>query len=272
MVVLTDLHPHLDAWTAAAKKSDHLTFAVGSVDAANAPGGLLGDEPDEKVFRLFNLAFHHFDDELGGRILRNSVETAGGFGFVFPFPPPSSRPALKSSTPTCFPLSSKKSKRSHSHTLSCYKATADKVTTKQNLRTPIPDPLLPPHNLLPRPALLPHHPLLLLAFPRPFILHLHHPHRPLRARLRRLCVEYAHQERGRGFDTVGEKWGVGEGVEGEEWEGNAHVADGVYELDYCGQGWVKGIERLGMDIQKGPVGDRVYGRLGQYVHMHETCG
>ena len=100
MVVLTDLHPHLDAWTAAAKKSDQLTFAVGSVDAANAPSGLLGDEPDEKVFRLFNLAFHHFDDELGGRILRNSVETAGGFGFVSPFPPPSRPVTTPDSNPT----------------------------------------------------------------------------------------------------------------------------------------------------------------------------
>ncbi|KAI9876002.1 MAG: hypothetical protein M1830_007577 [Pleopsidium flavum] len=80
MFALTDLHPHIEAWTAAAKKGDRLTFCTGSVDAANAPKGLLGDEPDSKVFRLFNLAFHHFDDELAGRILRNSVDTAGGFG------------------------------------------------------------------------------------------------------------------------------------------------------------------------------------------------
>ncbi|KAI9875208.1 MAG: hypothetical protein M1830_008764 [Pleopsidium flavum] len=85
MFALTDLHPHIEAWTAAAKKGDRLTFCTGSVDAANAPKGLLGDEPDSKVFRLFNLAFHHFDDELAGRILRNSVDTAGGFGFVSPF-------------------------------------------------------------------------------------------------------------------------------------------------------------------------------------------
>lgn len=84
--VLTDLHPHLDAWTAAAKKSDNLTFIAESVDAANAPRGLLGkDEGEKKVFRLFNLAFHHFDDPLAADILRNTLETADGFGFV-PFP------------------------------------------------------------------------------------------------------------------------------------------------------------------------------------------
>lgn len=81
--VLTDLHPHLDAWTTAAKKSENLTFIAKSVDAANAPRALLGnDEGEKKVFRLFNLAFHHFDDPLAAEILRNTLETADGFGSV----------------------------------------------------------------------------------------------------------------------------------------------------------------------------------------------
>jgi len=83
--VLTDLHPHLEAWRAAAAKSENLTFVAEAVDAASAPTGLLGEggKGERKVFRLFNLAFHHFDDALAAEILRNTLETADGFGFVF---------------------------------------------------------------------------------------------------------------------------------------------------------------------------------------------
>lgn len=101
-VVLTDLHPHLEAWTAAAKKSENLGYVARPVDAANAPRDLLKGQCDgsKKVFRLFNLAFHHFDDDLGARILANSVDTADGFGLVHgstgSFPP---RPNLFVSLP-----------------------------------------------------------------------------------------------------------------------------------------------------------------------------
>ena len=33
----------------------------------------------EKMFRLFSLAFHHFDDELATKILRNTLQTSDGF-------------------------------------------------------------------------------------------------------------------------------------------------------------------------------------------------
>lgn len=78
--VLTDIHPHIPDWTEAAKKSKNLTFIPRSIDAANAPADLV--EGDGKVFRLFNLAFHHFDNKLGGDILKNTSTTADGFGFV----------------------------------------------------------------------------------------------------------------------------------------------------------------------------------------------
>lgn len=52
---------------------------AGSVDAGDAPREL-GQGQGKKVFRLFNLAFHHFDDELGRRILRNTLQTSEGFG------------------------------------------------------------------------------------------------------------------------------------------------------------------------------------------------
>ena len=58
-----------------------------SVDATNAPRDLLDraglwEGQDKKVMRLFSLAFHHFDDELAGNILKNTVETADGFALV----------------------------------------------------------------------------------------------------------------------------------------------------------------------------------------------
>ena len=77
--ILTDLHPHLEAWKVAAAKSDNLGYITESVDAANAPKDLIKKD-GKKVFRLFNLAFHHFDDTLAQKILRNSAETADGFG------------------------------------------------------------------------------------------------------------------------------------------------------------------------------------------------
>jgi hypothetical protein len=79
--VLTDLHPHIPDWTEASKRSENLTFVSEPVDAANAPAHLNGQE-GKKIFRLYNLAFHHFDDNLGSDILRNTLETADGFGYV----------------------------------------------------------------------------------------------------------------------------------------------------------------------------------------------
>lgn len=77
--VLTDIHPHIPDWTEAAQRSENLTFVSESVDASNAPAHLSGED-GQKVFRLYNLAFHHFDNKLGSDILRNTLETADGFG------------------------------------------------------------------------------------------------------------------------------------------------------------------------------------------------
>lgn len=76
--VLTDIHPHIPDWTEASKKSDNLSFIAKSVDASNAPPDLV--KGDGKTFRLFNLAFHHFPDDLARAILQNSLETSDGFG------------------------------------------------------------------------------------------------------------------------------------------------------------------------------------------------
>jgi len=78
--VLTDLYPHIEEWTEVASKSNNLSFVAKPVDATNAPSDLIGG--DKKVFRMFNLAFHHFDDELASKILKNTLENADGFAYV----------------------------------------------------------------------------------------------------------------------------------------------------------------------------------------------
>ncbi|KAK7932446.1 hypothetical protein PG985_003158 [Apiospora marii] len=86
--VMTDLHPHPEAWAASANKSHNLAYEPDPVDAANAPASLLdryrkadGDnKPGSRIFRLFNLAFHHFDDGLARAILKNTVETSDAIG------------------------------------------------------------------------------------------------------------------------------------------------------------------------------------------------
>lgn len=77
--ILTDIHPHIPDWTDASKRSENLSFISDPVDAANAPASLNGTD-GRKIFRLYNLAFHHFEDKLGLDILQNTIRTADGFG------------------------------------------------------------------------------------------------------------------------------------------------------------------------------------------------
>ncbi|KAH8882193.1 hypothetical protein GQ53DRAFT_753885 [Thozetella sp. PMI_491] len=80
--VLTDLHPHPRNWSEAAKESPNISYVDEPVDASSAPASLIERVRGQgkKVFRLFNLAFHHFDDPLARAILRDTVETSDGFG------------------------------------------------------------------------------------------------------------------------------------------------------------------------------------------------
>jgi len=82
--VLSDISPHIQAWQAASKKSENLHYIAGSIDASAAPPKekLLEDFPETDgrgVMRLFSLAFHHFDDDLAKKILKNTVDTSDGF-------------------------------------------------------------------------------------------------------------------------------------------------------------------------------------------------
>ncbi|KAL5604350.1 hypothetical protein BROUX41_002322 [Berkeleyomyces rouxiae] len=95
--VMTDLHPNVWGWERAVAEAAErermrqrahggetqvmLSFESQSVDAAAAPRDLMQrwTRNGGRVFRLFNLAFHHFDDTLARRILKNTVETSDGF-------------------------------------------------------------------------------------------------------------------------------------------------------------------------------------------------
>ena len=89
--LMTDIHPHLSAWRQACKTSENLRYVPAPVDAASAPkdllqlagsptyGNTLQPKHNRKVFRLFCLAFHHFDDEMAVRILQNTLATSSGF-------------------------------------------------------------------------------------------------------------------------------------------------------------------------------------------------
>ncbi|KAG9251300.1 uncharacterized protein F5Z01DRAFT_728821 [Emericellopsis atlantica] len=77
--VLTDLHPNLPAWEGISKKNPHITYEREPVDASRAPPQLVTRGDGKKLMRLFNLAFHHFDDPLAKDILRDTVQTSQGF-------------------------------------------------------------------------------------------------------------------------------------------------------------------------------------------------
>ena len=80
--ILTDLHPHVENWRQAAAQSPNIRYEAESVDATHAPRGLIERvrAGGKKVFRLFNLAFHHFDDPLARDILKDTLATSDGFG------------------------------------------------------------------------------------------------------------------------------------------------------------------------------------------------
>lgn len=94
---LSDIHPNLDAWMDHAALSDNLSFVPQPVDASNPPFSVISTttagEKDlafraglrsngNKIFRLFCLAFHHFDDETAKRVIKSSLETSDAFAII----------------------------------------------------------------------------------------------------------------------------------------------------------------------------------------------
>jgi len=79
--VLTDIQPHPAAWDQAAACSDgnYLSSIKEPIDATHFEISRYPQLKGYKLFRLFSLAFHHFDDALAQRTLRDTVLTSDGF-------------------------------------------------------------------------------------------------------------------------------------------------------------------------------------------------
>ncbi|KAF2666766.1 hypothetical protein BT63DRAFT_457722 [Microthyrium microscopicum] len=85
--MLTDIKPHIEAWTDAASKSENLTFISQPVDATNPPQVVIsnsetGASTPTRIFRLYCLAFHHFDDRLARKVVASTLATADGFAII----------------------------------------------------------------------------------------------------------------------------------------------------------------------------------------------
>jgi len=91
--VLTDLHPHLDEWMVASARSPHLSFIPQPVDATNPPASAMNATSNtsnpssdfsspSRVFRLYCLSFHHFDDKLAQKTMASTLDTSDGFARI----------------------------------------------------------------------------------------------------------------------------------------------------------------------------------------------
>jgi hypothetical protein len=79
-VLLSDIHPHTAAWErlSAASQSGSLSSIPYPVDATRAPSTI----SEQRHFRTFCLAFHHFDEQGAGRVLEDAMRTGEGIGCV----------------------------------------------------------------------------------------------------------------------------------------------------------------------------------------------
>ncbi|KAK4987707.1 hypothetical protein LTR50_004455 [Elasticomyces elasticus] len=91
--LLTDIQPHLDAWMDAASRSANLSFIPQPVDATHPPVSAISEtasandpfadfSSDTKVFRLYCLSFHHFNDDTARRVLQSTLDTSDAFAII----------------------------------------------------------------------------------------------------------------------------------------------------------------------------------------------
>ncbi|KAI9723240.1 MAG: hypothetical protein M1812_001122 [Candelaria pacifica] len=81
---LSDIKPHVEAWRKATKQSMFLDYIDRSVDATDPPQEVTSDHSGQRkrVFRLYCLAFHHFDDGMAKKVLESTLESSDGFAIV----------------------------------------------------------------------------------------------------------------------------------------------------------------------------------------------
>lgn len=77
--VLTDLWPDIKAWKSIADQSENIAYREEPIDATTP---LRLAEPGRKECRIFNLCFHHFDDEAAEKVLASAVKSTDAFMFV----------------------------------------------------------------------------------------------------------------------------------------------------------------------------------------------
>jgi hypothetical protein len=92
--LMSDLYPNLDSWMeVCAKSRGSLSFIPQEVDATDPPVSATsstsphsrtteGYRSDTRVFRLYCLSFHHFDDEMARKVLESTMQTADGFAII----------------------------------------------------------------------------------------------------------------------------------------------------------------------------------------------
>ncbi|KAH0347182.1 hypothetical protein KCU81_g3650, partial [Aureobasidium melanogenum] len=88
---LSDIHPNLDAWMLLSSHSANLSFIPQPVDAtspSSSPPLVISKTSsvststgDHKSIHLYNLAFHHFDEENAQSVMKGALETADGIHF-----------------------------------------------------------------------------------------------------------------------------------------------------------------------------------------------
>jgi hypothetical protein len=74
--VLTDLWPDLKAWDQIVRGNKQIRYIAEPIDATK-PRKLAN--PDSKECRIFNLCFHHFDDEAAEKVLASAVQSTDAF-------------------------------------------------------------------------------------------------------------------------------------------------------------------------------------------------
>ena len=74
--VLTDLWPDIKAWKTITAQSENITYIEQPIDATKAVRLV---PPEGKECRMFNLSFHHFNDEPAEKVLKSAVESADAF-------------------------------------------------------------------------------------------------------------------------------------------------------------------------------------------------